>query len=76
MSSNIKTEILGKVYQKTNHFSNWLENTKDKKPQKYTDAHYSADLKKWFEDEKYSKGQMNSTEIYFLQKWIGKISEK
>ena len=62
-----------KVYQKTNHFSNWLENTKDKKPQKYTDAQYSADLKKCFEDEKYSKRQMNSTEIYFLKERIQKL---
>jgi len=46
MSNNIKTEILGKVYQKKNHFSNWLENTKDIEPQKYTDKQLNADLKK------------------------------
>ena len=76
MSNNVKTEILEKVYQKTNHFSNWLENTKGIEPQKYTNEQFSADLKKWVQDEKYSKGQINSTEIYFLQKWIQKLSSE
>ena len=61
-------------YDKTSHFSDWLENTKDIEPQKYTDEQFNADLKKWVEDEKYSKGQMNSTEKYFLQEWIKKLS--
>ena len=65
---------INKVYNKTSHFSNWLENTKDIKPQQYTDEQFNADLKKWVEDEKYSKGQMNSTEKYFLQEWIKKLS--
>ena len=29
--------VINKVYNKTSHFSNWLENTKDIKPQQYTD---------------------------------------
>ena len=27
---------INKVYNKTSHFSDWLENTKDIEPQKYT----------------------------------------
>ena len=62
-----------RVYYKISHFSDWLENTKDIEPQKYKEEQFNADLKKWVEDEKYSKGQMNSTEKYFLQEWIQKL---
>ncbi len=67
---------INKVYNKTSHFSNWLENTKDIKPQQYTEEQFNADLKKWVEDEKYSKGQMNSSEKYFLHKWFQKLSSE
>ena len=63
-------------YDKTSHFSDWLENTKDIEPQKYTDEQYNQDLPKWVQDEKYSKRQMNRIEKYFLQEWIGKISDE
>ncbi len=74
--SNNKTEILEKVYHKTSYFTDWLENTKDIEPQKYTEEQLNADLKKWIENEKYAKGQINSTEKYFLQKWIEKITKE
>ena len=64
------------IYKNTSHFSDRLENTKDVKPQQYTEEQFSLDLEKWVEDEKYSKGQMNSIEKYFLQKWISEISKK
>ena len=32
---------------------------------KFLTEEYNADLKKWFQDEKYLKGQINSTEKYF-----------
>ena len=38
--------------EKTSHFSDWLENTKDIKPQQYTEEQFSLDLSKWVEDEK------------------------
>ncbi len=63
-------------YDKTSHFSDWLKNTKDIDPQKYTNEQFNADLTKWGQNEKYSEGQMNSIEKYFLHKWICKISEK
>jgi len=62
--------------KKTSHFSDWLENTKDIKPQQYTEEQFSSDLSKWVENEKYSKGQINSIEKYFLQKWIRELSPK
>jgi hypothetical protein len=62
--------------KKTSHFSDWLENIKDIKPQQYTEEQFNSDLKKWIEDEKYYKGQMNSIDKYFLQKWIRKISKE
>jgi len=62
--------------EKTSHFSDWLENTKNIKPQQYTEEQFISDLSKWVEDEKYSKGQMNSIEKYFLQKWIHELSPK
>ena len=37
---------INKVYNKTSHFSDWLENTKDIEPQKYTEEQFNADLKK------------------------------
>ena len=63
-------------YDKTSHFSDWLENTKDIEPQKYTEEQFNADLKKWVQNEKYSQGQMNSIEKYFLQEWIQKLSSE
>jgi len=69
------------MYKKTSHFTDMLENTKDIKPQKYTEEQYNADLKKWFEDvkqnEKYTKGQTNWTEKYAraFEKFSGKINE-
>ena len=41
--------------KKTSHFSDWLENTKDIKPQQYTEEQFSSDLSKWVENENIAK---------------------
>lgn len=73
MSDNNKKEM----YKKTSHFTNLLENTKDIETYKYTEEQYNADLKKWFDDVKYTEGQTNWYEKYahLFQKFSGKISK-
>ena len=44
------------MYTKTSHFIDMLDNTKNNKLQKYTEEQYKADLQKWANGSKYTKG--------------------
>ena len=60
------------------HFIDRLDNTKNNELQKYTEEQYEADLQKWSNDSKYTKGYTNWTEKYAhtFRKFSGEIKEK
>lgn len=66
------------MYKKTYHFIDMLDNTKNNELQKYTEEQYEADLQKWSNDSKYTKGYTNWTEKYAhtFRKFSGEIKEK
>ena len=60
------------------HFIDRLDNTKNNELQKYTEEQYEADLQKWANDSKYTKGDTKWTEKYAhtFRKFSGEIKEK
>ena len=66
------------MYKKTSHFIDMLDNTKNNELQKYTEEQYEADLQKWSNDSKYTKGDTKWTEKYAhtFRKFSGEIKEK
>ena len=66
------------MYKKTYHFIDMLDNTKNNELQKYTEEQYEADLQKWANDSKYTKGDTKWTEKYAhtFKKFSGEIKEK
>jgi hypothetical protein len=65
------------MYKKTSHFIDMLDNTKNNELQKYTEEQYEADLQKWSNDSKYTKGYTKWTEKYThtFKKFSGEIKE-
>jgi hypothetical protein len=77
---NTHKKILEKsknMYKKTSHFIDMLDNTKNNELQKYTEEQYEADLQKWANDSKYTKGDTKWTEKYAhtFRKFSGEIKE-
>ena len=66
------------MYKKTSHFIDMLDNTKNNELQKYTEEQYEADIQKWVNDSKYTKGDTKWTEKYAhtFKKFSGEIKEK
>lgn len=66
------------MYKKTSHFIDMLDNTKKYELQKYIEEQYEADLQKWSNDSKYTKGDTKWTEKYAhtFRKFSGEIKEK
>jgi len=65
------------MYKKTSHFIDMLDNTKNNELQKYTEEQYEADIQKWVNDSKYTKGDTKWTEKYAhtFRKFSGEIKE-
>ena len=60
------------------HFIDRLDNTKNNELQKYTEEQHEADLQKWANGSKYTKGDTKWTEKYAhtFKKFSGEIKEK